>query len=272
MSGNALHFTYRSMIVMGASFAISTAAFAQRDFIGYHQYPQFRSMSGLPGSSVPITREGEIGTDGALALSSPIAYSLGGKHFIFGGMSVSDNLSPKFFRRKGRDVVNGNGTAQIQGGYGLGRYGGLTVGGLLLSGRYDSVLNLHWALPWLGQGRFAVGVGAQDVFGGGAASGTNKRGDGDSSTSEYAVGTYALGRGTYISGGWGLHRFAHGFGNISTTVFRNLKLGSEYDGYNFNANLVYLLGVGSEEKPRTLALGFGVIRGKYAAVSANLAF
>jgi hypothetical protein len=265
-----VHFS-RSLTVIGTMFVVASA-FAQRDFIGYHQYPQFRSQSGLPGSGFPIDKNGDVTSNGALSLSTPVAYSLRAGRFVVGGMTVSKNLAPGGFRGKGRDSVNGNGTSQVLAGISLGRAGSLTAGALFLSGRFDSVLNLQWTVPQIRDRRFAFAIGSQDVFGGGASSGTNQPGDGDSSTSIYGVTTYEIDPKTQASFGVGNHRFKTPFGGVSHTLAPNLKLSGEYDGFNINAQVGLLVTVGHAAKKQSLTVAVGVIRGKYSTISANFAF
>jgi len=255
-----------------ASILVASAAFAQRDLIGYHQYPQFRSMSGLPGSGFPLDSTGEVNSDGAMTLSIPIAYSLRPGRFVIGGMTVSTDLSPRFFRGKGRDTVNGNGTAQVMGAVSLGNAGRLTIGGLLLSGRYDSVLNLHWMLPSLGIQKCTFAVGVQDAFGSGASSGTNQPGDGDSSSSLYGVATYACDPETHFTFGIGNRRFGRPFGGVSRTLIPNVQLSAEYDAFNINAQVGYVLTLGHTTNHQQVTIAAGVIRGKYASLSANYSF
>ena len=263
---------HRRTLAVIATTLVVTSAFAQRDFIGYHQYPQFRSMSGLPGSGFPVNQQGEGNSDGAMAISIPVAYSLHPGRFVIGGMTVSTDLSPRFFRSKGRDSVNGNGTAQVMGGVSLGRAGRLTVGGLLLSGRYDSVLNLHWMLPTPSLQKLSFAVGVQDAFGSGASSGTNQPGDGDSSSSLYGVATYAYDPETHFTLGVGDHRFTRPFGGVSRSLTPNVKITAEYDAFNINAQVGYLLTIGPSANHQQVTLAAGVIRGKYAAISANYSF
>lgn len=251
---------------------LARTASAQK-LTGYHQYPQFRTMSGLPGSSFPVTPLGEVDGTGAIAISTPVAYSLGNLRFVVGGMAVSFNGS-RFLRqqRRGKDVVEGNGTGQALAGIGLGRYGNLTVAGLFLSGEGDSAFNFHWTPPQSRASQVTYAVGVQDIRGRGGASGTGQPGDGDSSRSFYGVVTGRYANDTYVSLGLGTHRFGRPFGNVSTRLARGAKVYAEYDAFNVNLGAAYIVPLGRSERRPSLTLNVGLIRTRYPAISASIAF
>ncbi|CAN5703894.1 hypothetical protein BH11ARM2_BH11ARM2_06880 [soil metagenome] len=269
LSARSLTYSFVTLTLAGF---FGGSAFGQ-NLSGYHEYPQFRTMSGLPGSSFPVNAKGEIDPDGAIALSTPVAYSLGRSRFVLGAMTVSFGSNFQLINRRGDDLVKGNGTAQGLGGFSLGRYGSLTVGGMLLSGILDTTLNLHWAPPQFPEGGFTYAVGVQDVFGQGGASGVRQPGDGDSSTSLYLVATKEVARETHVSLGYGTRRFGRPFGNVSTTVAPGFKVYAEYDAFNFNLGLGYFVPLGESGDHRSaITLNVGLVRAKYPSLSANLSF
>ncbi|RYG37305.1 hypothetical protein EON81_07105 [bacterium] len=258
---------------VGATIALTAAmANAQSELSGYHQYPQYRTMSGLPGSGFAVDPFGVVGI-GAISLSTPIAYSIGNGRFVIGAMSTSNGYRPKFTFGDKNGLRGGNGTGQIMYGTALGRYGTLTSSVMVLSGTKDQAYNLHWAPPQR-EGKVTYAVGVQDLIGDGGASGTFVRGDGDNSRSLYAVATGQVSTETYVSLGYGTRRFDGIFGNASTTVYRNTKGYVEYDTFNWNFGGSYIIPLGRREETisSSLTLNAGLIRGKYLALSANLSF
>src|SRR6476619_7261804 len=87
----------RIMIVMRwFAFVVLASAscfgFTQSDLFGPGQFTQTREMSGLPGGSFGVLPDGTPSFKGAMALSTPIAYSLNNWHYAFGLKSVSPDM------------------------------------------------------------------------------------------------------------------------------------------------------------------------------------
>ncbi|RYG45062.1 hypothetical protein EON79_13495 [bacterium] len=261
----------KSLFLGGVAALAVSVAHAQSELSGYHQYPQYRTMSGLPGSGFAVDPFGVIGR-GAISLSTPVAYSLGHGRLLFGAMSVSNSRRPRVQFGAGNGLRSGNGTGQAMYGLQLGRYGTLTSTVMVLSGTRDQAFNFHWTPPQRG-GKVTYAVGVQDLLGDGGSSGTNVRGDGDSSSSLYAVATGEVAKETYVSLGYGTRRFGRPFGNASTTLLPNTKGYVEYDAFNWNFGGSFVVALGSQDRtPSNLTLHAGLIRGKYLALSANISF
>ncbi|MCW5937039.1 MAG: hypothetical protein KIT11_07025 [Fimbriimonadaceae bacterium] len=257
-------------------FALATALFPAlclAQLGGPGQYPQYRSMSGLPGSGYGVRADGSIGMDGAMSISSPIGYSLSDWHAVFGLGNLSADLAPTFFRGRERDL-GGNGTGQILLGVSLGKYGSLTATHMILSNKLDNAQNFVWAPP--GQkGALRYVIGVQDVSGQGGTAGEQPDGtDPGESRSYFLAATYEVRPGTHVSAGFGDTRFRRGFASASHNLTPRLKAVAEHDGYNWNAGLGYDFGqVGTVRDRGVRVYAFaGVMRGEFAYWSLNVGF
>lgn len=254
-------------------------ASAQTELIGRKQYPQFRSMSGLPGSGFPVGQSGLPDYNGALSLSTPIAYSLSGWSFVagLGSLSFDTRLTSPF--GKGGQKRN-NGTAQMMVGVPLGSAGDLTVGYMVLSSVGDGAFNFQWT-PGRQEGKFRYAFGIQDISGGGGSAGEQHPLDGETSRSFFGVATYMIDPRTHVSLGTGTARFRPLYGNVSTTVALNLKATLEYDAFNWNFGVAYRLGAlrgmsaETYDKPARTADAhafLGLVRGKLLFWGLNVSF
>lgn len=248
---------------------------AQAQIGGPGTYPQFRSMSGLPGSGYGVMADGSLNPMGAWSLSSPIAYSLQPWQFVLGFGTMSPNLSPRFLDSSTSESTS-NGTAQMTIGAPIGKFGQGTYTVMILSGKLDNAGNFTWTPP--GQnGPLKFGIGVQDVGAGGGTQGEDKNhNDPGNSRSWYAVGTWEGPNGLHASLGTGSNRFKGAFGNVSANLSPRAKAVLEYDAFNWNAGIGYDLGrLGSSPRPGNdigASLFFGVIRGKHAYWSVNFRF
>ncbi len=242
---------------------------------GKEQFPSFRNLSGLPGGAFGVTRNGEIGLRGAMGLSTPVAHSLGKNRWAIGLANLSSTREPRFFDFNESGNTTTNGTLQFMGGFEGGRYGRLTVGGAILSGVGDSVLNLHWQVP-LSHESFALGIGVQDAFSTGGSAGEGHPSDGESSASLYAVATSELAPDLYLSLGLGTRRFEGVFGGISYALTPRLGALVEYDTFGWNTHLSYDLGTWKNLSfaghSARFVLGAGLVKGEFFFGSLNILF
>lgn len=249
--------------------------FAQAQVGGPGQFPQFRSMSGLPGSGYGVLADGRIDPLGAWSVSTPIAYQLRPWQFSVGFGSLSPNSRPRFIDTSSGES-RGNGTAQITVGLPLGKYGSGTYTLEVLSGKLDNASNFTYSPP--GQnGPVRFGVGVQDIGGGGGTQGEGANGkDPGSSTSFFVVGTYEGTEGLHASLGAGSRRFDGVFGNVSANLTPRTKAVLEYDTFNWNFGVGYDLGrLGQGVRAgydSGASLFVGMIRGKFAYWSVNIRF
>ena len=242
---------------------------------GPGEFPQFRSMSGLPASGYGVTADGRIAALGAWSISTPVAYSLQPWQFAVGFGSLSPNNSPRFLDTSSGES-KGNGTAQFTVGLPVGKFGQATYTFMVLSGKLDNAGNLTWTPP--GQrGPVTFGVGVQDIGGGGGTQGEGPGGlDPGNSRSYFIVGTYQGPQGLHVSLGKGSERFQRVFGNVSANLTPSLKAVVEHDGFNWNAGLGFDFGKLGQSPRAGAELGasmfLGVIRGKYAYWSIGFRF
>lgn len=254
---------------------IACSAFGQSELSGRNLFPEFRTLSGLPGGTFGLTRKGAPSISGAMGISTPLAYSLGGGHAVVGFSTASSNSRFRFnsFTSEGQKTSD----STAQGMFGIHTLGGnLTIGGMILSKVGDSVLNLAYS-PDRQIGRMSYGVGVQDAFNTGGSSGEaiDVAEGGGNSRSFYFAGTYEFGKGVYASLGTGSQRFKGLFGNASASMGRYAKAVIEYDTFNWNFGVagsthLFHAPVVNKELSATMFLGF--IRGKYAMWSINFSF
>lgn len=254
----------------------SVAAWGQGDLIGDRQYPQFRVLSGLPGGGFGVLPDGTCGIGGALAFSTPIGYGLRRGAFVGVASVTSPNRQLRWFDTGGTGAAEtSNGTAALLWGTSLGRLGGCTLGLTALSSDWDNVFHLQWRAP-IRHIRLGVSVGIQDVIGDGGSAGTGLQSDGTSSRSLYGVATYSVGRGVYVSAGFGTARFRHGFANLSAPITPWLRGAVEYEGAHWNVLVAWRLTPAAVQVTRSLRCDatttIGLVAGKYAQWSIALAF
>ncbi|MBS1723697.1 MAG: hypothetical protein JSS66_12180 [Armatimonadetes bacterium] len=242
---------------------------------GPGQFPQFRSMSGLPGSGYGIRADGSCDPMGAWSISTPIAYSLKPWQLVASAGSLSPNSSFRFLDSSSGESTS-NGTAAFTIGLPLGKYGQGTYTLMVLSGKLDNASNFTWTPP--GQsGPVRFGIGVQDIGGGGGTQGEGpNHQDPGNSRSWYGVATYEGPKGIHASIGGGSNRFDSVFGNASANITPNLKGVVEYDVFNWNVGLGYDLGrLGASPRPGAdlgASMFVGLVRGKYAYWSVSIRF
>ena len=256
--------------------ALAATAHAQTGLVGPGRYPQFRGISGLPGGGFGVRPDGSLGYQGAMALSTPIAYSLGSGRIALAYSSISRDGSFRFGNSSGADAnTDANGTLAGLLGVDAG-IGNLTLSYTVLSGLGDQAYGLHLT-PKGQRGPLAFGVGIQDLTGEGGTAGEGVPGDSDDSASPYVVGTYALRGDVYLSAGLGTGRFRTLFGSVSAPLVRRARGVVEYDGFSANLLLAYtpaLRGTDEfgEERDSPLTLSLGLVRGEYATFAVALHF
>jgi len=233
---HCLHGGYRRrmrVLLMSGIALFASTAFAQFSDAG--MYPEFRQVSALPGGGFPVTPEGHVMTSGALAFSSPIAYSLAGWTFALGAGLNAKTTSPVFPTLKDDDQwgMTAFGMMGVQLPFGR-----LTFGGMVLSRVGNNVANGLFT-PDTKTGNWSFGIGVQDFKGKGGSAAEGVPGAKDSSSSSFVVTTVDLKNGAYVSGGIGLRRFGKGFGSISKQLNDRLTATFEYDSFQFNGGVYY---------------------------------
>lgn len=271
----------RSLISLAAASAILACAAvssAQAEFSGPDRFPQFRGLSGLPGSGFGVTKDGRTTFSGAMGYTTPIGHTMGGFRIAAGmGLaSIDRNLRFGAFSDKG--TTDGNGTAFVIGGADLGASGRLAFGFTFLSGVGDNVSNLQFS-PNL-EGRFQFALGCQDLGGSGGSSGEGRAGDTKSSRSFYGAVTTEVSQGVFVTAGAGTRRFQKGFGSISGQISPRFKALVEHDGWNFNYGIAYNPGPlkkidawdESQVRSAEITMFLGILQSRYAGWSLAVSF
>ncbi len=257
--------------------SIVALAHSQVDF-GPETYPHYRGMSGLAGGGFGVRPDGSTGMDGAMAISTPIGFSLRDWHGSLGASSLSYSKSftgINIFKRSNN--FHSGGVADAIFGYG-GNWGAVTLSYELLSTVLDHAINFQYELP-LQSSTYGVSVGAQDIQSHGGALGENvaPAGSNTKSRSLFVVGTALVTKGLYVSLGKGDFRFKKGvFGNASYGLTPRVKLVGEYDTFTWNYSVAYGLGKIPGLKPygRSIepVLSAGYVGNSRAIAMVNLAF
>ena len=260
-------------ILLAILAGLATGAVAQQELVGPRQFPQTRTLSALPGAVIGVLPNGTPSFRGASALSTPIAYSLDNWHYAFAFGSTSATSSFRFFQRDvGGEFNNANST-----GYGMvgipSSFGAFTVSMMLVSRLLDeTTVNVQFT-PAGQRGPITVGLGVQDLW---DTSGTFDPYEPESATSLFAVATYALPCGAYVSLGTGTQRFQGVYGNVSAPLAPRWKALAEYDAYNWNGGVAYSLGsfrssvIPKRTMEATTFLGY--VRGKYPTWTVGVSF
>lgn len=251
------------LLLLVAGFVFTQLALCQSELIGYRQYPQFRTTSGMPGSGMPVDEAGRLGPRGAISLSIPVGYSFARDNYLLGGSFTGDSLG--FSSENTTDF--GNGTAWALAGFD-GRWGRATIGYMVLSGTLDNVVNLQYQPPIPGKVGYSVGV--QDLVGDGGASG-DAIDDVEhlSSRSFFVAGTYPATERVHVTAGLGTNRFRFGFAGASWNINDSVSVYGEHDGFNFNVGIAWHP---QFSRQYVGGLNLGLIRGKYLFVGLTFGF
>lgn len=248
-----------------ALLAVGANGLCQSELIGPSQFTETREMSGMPGGCFGVMPDGTPSIKGAMALSTPIAYSLDHWHWAAGinSTSPSSRFSGLDFKPHG---TSSSGTGELMVGIPT-RWGAFTYSAMPIDIHLRMATNIQFTPRQNGMVR--VGVGVQDLFN---STHTFRPREPRKSRSPYVVATANPVAGGFISLGYGNQRFGGVFGNMSQS-FGNWKAVAEYDTYNWNfgvANRVtHLRGFGHDVDATLFA---GMIRGKYATASLVFSF
>ncbi|GIK32550.1 MAG: hypothetical protein HND43_09510 [Armatimonadetes bacterium] len=240
--------TLRARLAAAGALILAAAAGAQ--ISGDRQFPQTRSLSLLPGGGVPVSSEGVPGWEGALTLSTPIAYSLRAKEGVYVMGNTNYARWPKLFdARKGEG--DSNGSLGLQFGSRMFR-GNATFSWMFVDSRLKNVYHIHYS-PDL-KGRWRLGAGLQDVFG---DSNTQIPLDLTNSASAYVVATYEFGGDAFASVGYGGQRFYGYFASASAPIAEGWKAYAEYDTFGINWGVAARLkGLMAGDRPAVLTFGY----------------
>ncbi len=258
----------RSRTILCSGLVILAAlSSAQTRFAGKRQYPQARSLSGLAGGGTAVLPSGRPAIQGALALSTPIGYTLDRDSALLIGGTTSSSGSLKWF--DGDVATNGsNGTAAIMFGT---RLGAIDVGvSLVQTSRLpeDRVVNLQFS-PSHDTGRLGFSVGVQDLLDQTVTTPDYH----ESAQSLFAATTYEAGNGVFLSAGAGTKRFSKGFASLSAPLIRGTRAMVENDGFGWNYGVAMrLFDVPQGGSSAQASLFIGSCQGRYTTWSLSLRF
>jgi len=233
--------------------ALAFSASAQTRLSGKGQYPQSRTLSGLAGGGSGVAPSGKPSLRGALAMSTPIGYTLGENSAVLTGGTTSATGSPRWF--DGDVATNGsNGTATAM--FGL-TFGGSNLGvSIVQTSRLseDRVLNVQFSPRRMG--RLGLSFGVQDLFDETVTTPDYH----ESAQTVFAAATYGS-EGVYLTAGGGNRRFRQGFAGLSAPVTNGVRAMAEHDGFGWNYGVeVRLFDVHSSRA----SLFYGLCQGRYA--------
>lgn len=267
-----------SVAVFASPVPIPTQAISSRalhvqlldPFLGAEQFPQFRDVSGLPGDGFGLLVDGTPSINGAMALATPIAFSLGNGIFNIGGSTRSFDSAPQFPNLSSSDPNPSS--SKLQGMAGVHTpIGNLSGTFEVLSAELDQVYNFELQLP-LNWDKGGVAFGVQNLTGRHEAAAAFSPGENAQSRSYFAVSTYEFLPNDYVSLGYGDVRFRGPFGNVSVLAAPRLKVTTEYDTFSFNTGVAYSFGGIRNLQNTDFTLWVGYLEERYASIVFNFSF
>jgi hypothetical protein len=254
----------RIALVIGLALLAAVAS-GDEPTSGYNAFHQLRPLSGLPGALHGADEDGRLTFQGPVALSTPVANTLGHGKWVAAWSQYSFTERPIFAN------TDGNWSAYAMNGQTLGAVN-VAVSGMLVSDIPEFVFSAQAQLVrGVGQ-RFIPAVGIQDIFNRTKTpTPTGKK----SSRTVYAVGTYRLDMGRaplYISAGIGTRRFRTPFGSASMEVARYVRAWVEHDTFGWNAGLLVTTPFRMGGRDYVWTTNLGRARGRYMQLGTGLQF
>ena len=237
---------------------------------GPRTFPQFRDMAGLSGNGFPVLRDGKIGLNGAISLSTPIAYVLETKRVVLGLCSRSTDQNFRWVNRTSASVERSDGT--LQGLFSLDSLGSrIAITHMIVSGSGDSVQHLQYQLPLSAEktGAWTFSIGCHNITDRPAANGDNDPvEDSKLSRSFFIVGTKECSGEAYFTLGVGATRWKGFFGSYTLPINDSWRAYGEYDTFNWNVGAATEISVLGKQA----FLQAGLVRGNLATWSVNWVF
>lgn len=245
------------------------------ELLGPNRFPQFRDMSGLSGSGFGLSADGAVTTRGAIALSTPLGFTLEPGRYVLGFASRSHNSRFAFINSASATANKSDGTGQMILGFKLGN-GNLAVSSMWLSTELDSVQHLQWSPFSSAESGWGWSVGIHNATQRGHAAGDGTPvADAKNSLSVFFAATRMIGEDNYLTLGAGTTRYKGLFGSYSHQLSERSKFYIENDTFNFNYGLSYGIPMKYKSFGGTdshLFLTAGFVRGKLATWTFNYAF
>lgn len=256
--------------------AISSFALADgTELLGPNRFPQFRDMSGLSGSGFALDASGKVSTRGAIALSTPIGYTLEHGRYVLGFASRSHNMRFAWINSGNANANKSDGTGQMILGFRL--FGGnLALSHMILSTELDSVQHVQWSPQNNGANGWGWSVGVHNATQRGHAAGDGfPAADAKNSLSVFFAGTKTLGEDDIVTLGVGTTRYKGLFGSYNHQLSERAKFFIENDTFNWNYGISYGIPMPYKSYGGTdshLFITAGYVRGKLATWMLNYAF
>lgn len=237
---------------------------------GPRTYPQFRDMAGLSGNGFPVMRDGKIGLQGAMSLSTPIAYVLETKKLVLGVASRSTDRTLQWLNTSSTGDQRSDGS--FQGMFSLDAFGSrVALTHMIVSGTGDNVHHFQYQLPLSPEqtGDWAFSIGVHNAYNRPSANGDdNPVEDAKLSRSFFIVGTKECSRESYFTLGLGDTRWRGFFGSYTLPINDNWRAFGEYDTFNWNFGAATEINVFGKQA----FLQAGLVRGNLATWSINWVF
>lgn len=257
----------RSKLLIGLLALAPAFSLAQEGMSGQSQYTSQRSLSGLSGGGFGVLPDGSVRFGGAIALSTPIGYTIGRRTLVFSAANLSYDRTPRFIETlPGVNDTNPKANGTASGVLGMStRHGNFMIGGLMTTGDLDTSLNLQWS-PKQSVAGWGIAFGVQDAFStAGANTGPIQQtlGSGNS-RSYFLAATRPTDSRTWVTVGFGSQRFSGPFGNVSRLVSPGIQAIGEFDGFGFNLGTAFHIGSGSlAQRPVDWTATASLVRGRY---------
>ncbi len=257
----------RSFWLVAISIILVAGVCHAAPFTGAEQFYEFRDISGLSGSGYGVNADGYRSLTGPVALSTPVAPTLGHNQWQFeiGKLSNTNSLA--------WGNLHTNGTMYLTWGNTLG-HTNIAVSDMILDSRGAQSTNIQIQPQLSENSRLSLSAGIQELFGADKSAGNNAPGDMRSSRSAFGVFSYRFQSGEhalYFSGGWGTRRFKNGFASVSYRLLPVIRYYMEFDGWVFNQGVVFSYLVADHGRYAVDA-HIGLTDGKYPTIGFGVGF
>ena len=267
-------FRYVQRSITGLSlcflFQIVSSTFVRAQVIeptaGFYSYHQLRVMNGTGGSGYGLDGEGNYSLTGPVAYTTPVAYTLGHRHLVFGGGQHSFSGRPIF------SSAEGNWGAFATYGDSFGKWNFAVT---------DDVVDVQTLQLFNVQAQYVppivrglrISGGILDLFD--SAKSYNQNYKVISSFTYFGVATYEIplkGKPLYLSLGAGSRRYGKGFGSLSYQFLHPLRGWVEADRYSVNTGIQYSTKVGHGRRGVPFNMTMGAARLRYFLFGVTIGF
>lgn len=260
-------YTMRSFWLFAICFILIAGICTAAPFTGAEQFYEFRDISGLSGSGYGVNTQGYRSLSGPVALSTPVAPTLGHNQWQFeiGKLSNTNSFAWGNYHTNGTMYATwGNTYRNIN----------IAVSEMILDSHGAQSTNLQAQLIPNPGSKWSFSLGVQELFGANKSAGNNAPGDQRSSRSVFGVATYKIfggGHALYVSAGGGTRRYKNGFASVSYRLIPNIRYYAEFDGWVINQGLVFAHLFG-EHGRYSVDAHAGFTDGKYPTIGFGVGF